>query len=101
MNKRGNPAWTKGVSGNPNGKPRGTVNQACDLIRSDKNNLPRLLKNLRRLQKSKDESIALKATEIEMKFGWSYAPQILTDVEGNAFPFIVLRPENDRDIKAA
>lgn len=76
MAKRGNPNW-QGKSGNPRGRPVGTTNQVGDIIRADKKNLPRLLANLRRLQKSDDEAIALKATEAEMRYAWSYAPQAI------------------------
>lgn len=62
--------WPPGQSGNLRGRPLGTRDAVGSVIRKNKKSPARLVSNLRRLQKSKDEHVALKATIAEIEFGW-------------------------------
>jgi hypothetical protein len=79
--------FAKGVSGNPNGRPRDAVGS---LIRANKNTPAKLIANLDRLIASNDEAISLKATIAKIEFGWGKASQTIEMPDVGRF--IVLRP---------
>ena len=62
--------WAKGQSGNSRGRPVGTRDTISALIRSEKKLPEKLIANLKRLSKSADETIAVKATTVLLEFGW-------------------------------
>ena len=74
--------------GNRKGRPKGSRNKTSalgDIIRSEPGNLKRKLSQLRKHQQSEDENIALKALELELKYGWSFAPNIHGEDPNNPF----------------
>ena len=85
-----------GQSGNPKGRPLGTRDEVGSAIRADKKAPKRLISNLRRLQKSKDENVSLKATIAEIEFGWGKASQAvqLTDGDGQPITFTLVNYAN-------
>lgn len=74
MKPRGNPSWSKGKSGNPNGRPKDPFPK---LIRESTREGNILVKKALSLLESEDENIQIKALQWLSDRGWGKAAQPL------------------------
>jgi len=77
MNLKGNPNWTPGQSGNPNGRPKGVQNEVANEIKLAfaqllQNNVPQLEEWIARV----GERDPAKALEIYTKISERFVPQL-------------------------
>jgi hypothetical protein len=66
--KGGNPAWKKGVSGNPGGRPRAAEGLRQLLVTEFGGNAEKLVARLKQLSKSKNDRVALSAVELLLAY---------------------------------
>lgn len=81
MARQGNPAWTKGVSGNPGGKPRGMIN-GVHVPTLAREYGPEAIRTLAEIMRDKEAPPAprVKAAEVLLNRGFGLAPAVVTMV---------------------
>jgi hypothetical protein len=89
---RGNPAWRKGICGNPAGRPKSAAGLRQYLQKKYGQDAQKLVDKLDRLAKSKNDRVALSAVELLIAYH-AGKPTTVIDVESKPMAMLLMPEE--------